>query len=87
MDTIPCVCFLCANFSEVYSNTNTGTTEQEAEYSTTIGVSQTQTTTHTITNTVSVEIGGAFKAFSASASTSIEVAWEASNLFFSSRNY
>ncbi|XP_068731564.1 uncharacterized protein [Montipora capricornis] len=63
-------------YHEVYSNTNLGTTEQQAEYSTTIGVSQTQTRTHTITNTVSVEIGGAFKAFSASASASIEESWQ-----------
>ena len=87
MDTIPCVCFLCANFREIYSNTNTGTTTQQVQYSVKIGVSQTESTTHTITSTVSLEIGGAFKAFSASASSSIENSWQASNLFFSWRNY
>lgn len=66
-------------YKQVYSNTNRGSTDQEAQYSTTIGVSQSQSSTHTLTTSVSVEIGGAFKAFSASASASIENSWENSH--------
>jgi hypothetical protein len=66
-------------FSSVYQNTNTGTTEQKAQYSTTIGVSQTHETGQTMTSSTSVEIGGAFKALSASASTTIESSWQVSN--------
>lgn len=63
-------------YNEVFSNTNTGNKTQQAEYSVMIGVSQTESTTHTITSTVSMEIGGAFKAFSASTSSSIEDSWQ-----------
>lgn len=67
--------------SQIYSNTNYGNTDQEAQYSTSIGVTQTESTSQTITTTVSTEIGGAFKAFSASVSTSIENSWQVLNLF------
>lgn len=63
-------------YKEVFSNINTGDTPQDADYSTKIGVSQTETTTQTITQSVSTEIGGAFKAFSASVSSTIETSWE-----------
>lgn len=60
---------------QIFENTNKGNTPQKATYSTTVGVSQTHETSNSLTSTTSVEIGGAFKAVSASGSQSIEKSW------------
>ncbi|XP_048588855.1 uncharacterized protein LOC5512704 [Nematostella vectensis] len=62
-------------YNEIFRSTNTGTTEQTANYMVTTGVTQTEETSSSVTSTVSTEIGGAFKAFSASASSSISSSW------------
>jgi hypothetical protein len=60
---------------QIYENSNAGNTEQLVKYSTFIGVSQTHETSSTVSSSTSMEIGGAFKAFSASVSTTIENSW------------
>jgi len=61
--------------NQIYENTNTGTVSQLVKYSTKVGVSSSTESSNTVSSSTSIEIGGAFKAFSASASSTISNSW------------